>query len=91
MDSEKRGSRLYLGRKLFPYFYKPEREPPPVLDDEVWFFGEEVMEDVSFMCNVLIIDDTDLLEVADGVFVADDPTIAGSSAIFVEGVLEVGP
>lgn len=89
MDSQKPGSRLYIGRKLFPYFYQPSNDPVVEPEDVIWIFDEQIVQDTMLACQLLIIEDTDLLEVND-LFEPDDPTIAGSSALIAQGLVEVG-
>lgn len=57
MDSEKPGSRLFLGRKKWPYFYKPEHLGEPVPEDTMWVFGEQIFEDTVLLASLVIIED----------------------------------
>lgn len=86
MDSEKRGSRLFLGRKLWPYFLKPESEPVVAPEDTLWVFGEQIFGDTTLGASLVIIEDEELFIIED-LFLPDDPTVVGSSAMFTEGLV----
>lgn len=75
MDSEKRGSKLFLGRKLWPYFYKPEHLEVEVPgDDTIWVFGEEIFEDMTLFASLVIIEDVapgDAVMITEGLVITE--------------------